>query len=122
MSTASVNLKRERVIRAAIDCVEELEGSEAIHTTNTRKLVRAVKALQEETWRQDEAPSIVKELLRIIELQPEESSMLGAKIKNGTQEGVLRAKAFLGERKVEDDTTATPLPRARRGILRRAER
>lgn len=122
MSAESVNLKRERVIRAAIACAEELKDV-AVTTKPTRDLVRAVKALQEETWRQDEAPAIIKELLHLVELLGgNDTSILAAKVKNGTQEGVLRAKAFLGERKVDDDTTATPLPKARRSILRRAER
>lgn len=120
MSVASVNLLRERVIRAAIDCVEEVEGSEMIHTAATKRLVRAVKALQEETWRHDEAPAIIRELLQIVELEAGNSeSMLAAKVRGGAQESVLRAKAFLGERQVSDDTT--PVPRPRRGILRRAE-
>jgi len=123
MSIASVNLLKERVLRAAFECVDELESSPqyqtGVHTKGSRALVRAVKALREETWRIDEAPSLIKELLHIIELQPEETSMLGAKIKNGTQETVLQAKAFLGQRKVEDDTT--PVAKPRKGILRRAE-
>jgi len=120
MSIASVNLLKERVLRAAFECVDELESHPSVvHTKGSRALVRAVKALREETWRLDEAPSLIKELLHIIELQPEETSILGAKIKNGTQETVLQAKAFLGQRKVEDDTT--PVARPRKGILRRAE-
>ena len=118
MSIASVNLLKERVLRAAIECVAELETREPItHTKGSRALVRAVKALQEETWRLDEAPAIIRELLHIIQLQPESSSILGAQIKNGTQQTVLQAKAFLGERKVDDETT--PVPKPRRGILRR---
>jgi hypothetical protein len=120
MSIASVNLLKERVLRAAFECVDELEAHPSVvHTKGSRALVRAVKALREETWRVDEAPALIKELLQIIELQPEQASILGAKIKNGSQESVLRAKAFLGERKVEDDTT--PFSKPRRGILRRAE-
>lgn len=118
MSLASVNLLKERVIRAARACVAEL-GPEVLLTKSTRDLVRSVKALEQETWRLDEAPGLIRELLHIIELQPEETSILGVKIKNGTQETVLKAKAFLGERKVEDDTT--PIPRPRRGILRKAD-
>lgn len=121
MSVASVNLLKERVIRAAIECVDELESHPSVvHTKGSRILVRSVKALREETWRVDEAPALIKELLHIIELQPEGTSILGAKIKNGTQETVLRAKSFLGERKVDDDTT--PIAKPRKGILRRAER
>lgn len=126
MSIESVNLLRERVIRAAIDCVKELEEREAIvttlsHTKATRALVRTVKALQEETWRQDEAPVIIKELLALVELLPATSSLLaGGTSRSVVQESMLRAKAFLGERKVDDDTA--PVPKPRRGILRRAER
>ncbi len=120
MSIESVNLLRERVVRAAIACVKELEEREAImHTTATRALVRAVKALQQETWRQDEAPSIIRDLLHIVELEAGNSeSVLAAKVRGGSQESVLRAKAFLGERQVIDDTA--PIPKPRRGILRRS--
>jgi hypothetical protein len=106
MSTASVNLLKERVLRAAIAAVAELESSEAVlYTKATRELVRAVKAYKTETWRIDEAPSLIKELVHIIELQPESTSILGAEISRGEQATVLRAKAFLGEREVNDDTT-----------------
>jgi hypothetical protein len=110
MSFQSVNLLRERVIRAAKACVAELEEREAmVHTKATRELVRAVKALEQETWRQDEAPAIIEELLYLVKLLPgAESSILAAKVRDGTQEGVLRAKAFLGQREVNDDTTPKP--------------
>ena len=115
MSFSSVNLLRERIIRAAMECADELEDiGSGLMTTRAKKLVRAVKALREETHRIDEAPALIKELLHIIELQPEATSMLGAKIRNGTQEGVLRAKAFLGERSVEDETA--PVPQRRRPL------
>ena len=115
MSTASVNLLKERVLRAAIACVAELEDV-AVHTKATRELVRAVRAYQTETWRIDEAPSLIKELVHIIELQPEPTSILGAKISRGEQETVLRAKAFLGQREVNDDTT--PVSRPKRALRR----
>ena len=115
MSTASVNLLKERVLRAAIACVAELENV-AVHTKATRELVRAVKAYKNETWRIDEAPGLIKELLHIIELQPEATSILGAKIARGEQETVLRAKAFLGQREVSDDTS--PVPRPKRALRR----
>lgn len=120
MSLSSVNLLKERVLRAAIAAVAELEQGPVVHTKTSRELVRSVKALQQETWRLDEAPALIKELVHIIELQPEATSVLGAKIRSGTQETLLQAKAFLGERKVEDDTT--PVRRPARGPMRRFER
>jgi hypothetical protein len=112
MSTASVNLLKERVIRAALAAADELEdGAPRIHTKATRELLRAVKAYKAETWRIDEAPSLIKALVHIIELQPESTSILGAKISRGEQETVLRAKAFLGEREVNDDTTPVVRPK-----------
>lgn len=111
MSFSSVNLLRERVIRAAIECVAELEEGSGVLTGRTRKLMRAVKALQEETWRADEAPGLIKELLHVIELPPEPSNM---QVWSRTQETVLRAKAFLGERSVEDETP--PAPQRRRPL------
>lgn len=116
MSIESINLLRERVVRAAIACVKELEERESIlHTKGSRALVRAVKALEQETWRQDEAPHIIKELLQLIE-QPQQRSThaLHLELNKGA---LLRAKAFLGERQVLDDTT--PPPKPSRGILRR---
>ena len=118
MSVQSVNLLKERVLRAAIAAVDELESRERIHTKASRELVRAVTALRAETWRIDEAPSLIKSLVQIIELQPDPASVLGAHIKDGTNLTLLKAKAFLGERKVEDDTTPDVRP-PRRGILRR---
>lgn len=121
MSIESVNLLKERVLRAAIECVAEFESRESVmHTKGSRALVHAVKALQEATWQIDVAPAIIRELLLLVELQPELTSILATQIREGRHEGVLRAKAFLGERKVDDDTT--PIPKPRRGILRRANR
>ena len=122
MSTSSVNLLKERVLRAAIACVHELEqnAEPVMHTKATRELTRAVKALEEETWRLDEAPSLIKELLHIIELQPDSTSILGAEISRGSNATVLRAKAFLGQRQVTDDTTPVQRPK-RRLPLRRLE-
>lgn len=110
MSTTSVNLLKERVLRAASACVEELEGKDIIHTKATRDLVRAVKALEQETWRLDEAPSIVRDLRDYIRATPEGHPG------NVRQRGELlrSADAFLGERKVEDDTN--PAPRVRRPL------
>lgn len=121
MSTTSVNLLRERVLRAAKACARELEEREAmVHTKATRELLRSVKALEQETWRIDEAPALVKELLQLVKLNPEPTSMLGEKIRHGRHETVLRAESFLGERSVDDDTT--PAARSRKGILRQAQR
>lgn len=112
MSLESISLLRERVVRAAIACVKEFEEREAIlHTKGSRALVRAVKALEQETWRQDEAPHIIKELLQLIE-QPQLRSSYA--LHDNT---LLRAKAFISERQVLDDTT--PPPKPPRGILRR---
>lgn len=105
MSTASVNLLKERVIRAALAAVAELEGVPVAHTKATRDLVRAVKAYKEETWRIDEAPSLIKDLVHLVTLlEPSDTSMLGGRIRRGEQETMLRAKAFLGQREVSDDT------------------
>ncbi len=120
MSVNSVNLLKERVLRAAFAAADELEASSGLPTKAGRELTRAVKALREETWRTDEAPSLIKELLHLVELNPEPTSMLGAAIRQGKHETVLRAKAFLGERKVDDNTQPTARPR--RGILRRHEK
>lgn len=107
MSTTSVNLMKERVLRAALACVDELEGSEAIlHTKATRELVRAVKAYRNETWRIDEAPLLIKELTHWISVLPKLTNEEGAK---QVKEVMLRAKAFLGEREVNDDTTPAVL-------------
>lgn len=110
MSTASVNLLKERVLRAALACVDELEGKEpVVHTKATRDLIRAVKAYKAETWRIDEAPRLIESLVQLVELlAPESSSMLGGKIRRGEQETLLLAKAFLGQREVNDDTTPIP--------------
>ncbi len=109
MSAQSVNLLKERVIRAAIECVDELEASPTLHTKGSRSLVRAVKALQQETWRIDEAPRLIESLVQLVELlAPESSSMLGGKVRRGEQETLLKAKAFIGQREVSDDTTLKP--------------
>lgn len=116
MSAESVGLLRERVIRAAIAWRRDSKSD----GLKAQQLVRAVDSLERETWRADEAPLIIQELLQVlqlVELRPAADSSLGDKIKIGTREGILRAKAFLGERKVEDDTT--PIAKPRKGILRR---
>lgn len=106
MSIQSVNLLRERVIRAAQACVKELEERHPmVHTKATRELLRSVKALETETWRQDEAPALVRELVRIIEHQSAD-----VEDRTGT---LLRAKTFLGDREVNDDTTPKPVHRSK---------
>jgi len=109
MSTTSVNLLKERVLRAALACAEELEhDGSGLQTKATRELMRAVKALKEETWRTDEAPRLVRELVHWIGVLPTLHNEEGAR---QVKEVILRAKAFLGEREVNDDTTPVARPK-----------
>ncbi len=111
MSIASVNLLKERVLRAAIACVEELENypGPVVHTKATRALFRAVKAFEAEAWRADEAPALVKELQAYIRGNYDDSPT------NVERRAVLlrKAEAFLGEREVHDDTTPQSVPKKR---------
>lgn len=123
-----VHLLKERVLAAALAwwrMHRPLAYSEAEHianpTINTtseseKKLARAVAALLKESWRKDDATTLVRDLLSLA--RDLDGGLRTSDHALKKHETYRRAEAFLGEREVSDDTKPrTTSDRSRLGRL-----